>query len=249
MIALFESGNSRLHFAWWNGTTIKDPVNMSYPESELSLKSIIENLLGEIKPNKLAACSVSSRWRESLFKALNACVPGKLCVARTGFDIDIKIKYDEPETMGVDRVLAGYAAYRYVRNSCVVIDFGTAVTVDAINDDGTLMGGYIFPGMDMLSLSLSEKTGLPHVKVHEISERPGNSTETCILSGISSGFSGAVNNLVKSAASVIGYTNRILVTGGDAGKLLPYLPFEAVHKPHLVLEGLGYSVDKLPVYS
>ena len=247
-MALFDSGNSRLHFSRWDGEKVYDPVCMPYPETIDELTEVITDFFGEKPPKKVAACSVSAQWREPLFTLLDRKAPGRLVVAQTAYDTGFSVNYDNPESIGVDRVLAACAAYRLFQDSCVVIDSGTAVTVDAVDENGTLAGGYIFPGLDVLSWSLSEKTILPHVSLTGTCEEIGNSTEKCISYGILIGFSGAVAELVKHAASSVNCTTRIVVTGGGAEKVLSYLPFPAVHKQHLVLEGLGYAIDTLPNY-
>ncbi len=255
MIALFESGNTILHFSWWDGTAIKEPVKNPYPDSPGSLRSIVSNLLGVTKyhsatiPEKVAACSVSPKWRTPLFEAINDIVPGRLVVARTALDLGIKVSYDKPETYGIDRALAAYAAFRMFQNSCVVVDAGTAVTVDAVASDGTVIGGYIFPGSDMLADVLSSKTDLPMVSLGEVSEGIGNSTMTGITFGISMGFSAAVNQLIKNAMKIAESDNRVVITGGGAESLKQCLAFSAYHKPHMVLEALGLVAEILPKYT
>ena len=176
--ALFESGNSRLHFSWWDSGRVIDTVSMPYPETTDALEDIIGNLFSSKTPDRIAACSVSSRWREILFQAIERKAPGKLVVARTVYDTGINVVYDKPETIGVDRVLAAHAAYRFFGDTGVVIDAGTAVTIDAVAADGTILGGFIFPGPDILSRSLSEKTDLPGVSASDSCDGIGSTTES-----------------------------------------------------------------------
>ena len=249
MIALFESGNTRLHFSWWDGEVLREVVHLSYPGSIDSLKNVVSNLLGGTIPHKVAACSVSSQWREPLFDAINSIVPGKLHTARTASDLSINILYDKPETYGIDRALASYAAYNMYRNSCVVVDAGTAVTVDAIKHDGTVIGGYIFPGSTILASSLSSETDLPQVTLDEACEGIGNSTEASIRFGITMGFLAAVNSLVQKAMSTVDCDERVVITGGDAEYLRNFLNFPVLHKPYIILEALGLVAIKLPKYT
>ena len=82
------------------------------------------------------------------------------------------MKLDEGmRPLGVDRVLAAYAAYRLVNDSCIVIDAGTAVTIDAVTKDGTFAGGFIFPGKDLLSWSLAAKTDLPYISSYPLANQ------------------------------------------------------------------------------
>ena len=249
MIALCDSGNSRLHFSWWDGEKVINAKIIPYPVSKDSLMDTVHNFFEGVIPHKVAACSVSSYWRDILFKALDTYAQGRLVVVRNAYDVGIRVRYDKPETIGVDRVLAAYAAYHFFQDSCVVVDAGTAVTVDAVDQDGTFIGGYIFPGFDVLSWALSAKTSLPDVSMATACEGIGNSTETCISFGLSMGFSGAVSRLVNRAAAIVDGSRRIVVTGGGALSVLSGIPFPTKHKPYLVLEGLGYTADTLPAYS
>ena len=269
MIALFDSGSTRLHFSYWDGTALKDVINITYPDSIKLLRNIVSDLLSEIIPEKIAACSVSSKWRECLFETINNIVPGKLVVARTASDLGMKVSYDKPETYGIDRALAAYGAFHVFQNSCVVVDAGTAVTIDAIDSDGSVIGGYIFPGSEMLANVLSSNTDLPPVRpacqsctadrrtrtmeggdvsTRDVNEGIGNSTETCIMYGITMGFASAVNHLIKNAIDSVGSDNRVLITGGGAEVLKKYLTFPVKLKPDIVLETLGLMADKLPEY-
>ena len=150
MIALFDSGSSYLHFGWWDNSSVSDAVSIPYPDSPQSLPEVISGLLGDRNPECAAACSVNSQWRELLFSTIERYVPGGLYIARNAFDIELAVMYEDPSKYGIDRALAAYAAYGFFRDSCVVIDAGTAVTVDAVSQDGAVLGGYIFPGGQIL---------------------------------------------------------------------------------------------------
>jgi type III pantothenate kinase len=252
MIAVIDSGNTRLHYSahdFLESSELTDMVSVPYPESLDSLRTILSGLYdygGKIE--KIAACSVSSKWRGELFETLNEMFPGKLAVARTAEDIGVKVPYENPETYGVDRALAAFAAYRYFGDSCVVVDAGTAVTVDAVGSDGAVIGGYIFPGKAVVADALSDGTDLPSVSGAGILNGIGNSTETCIEFGISMGYRAAVRHLIESASDRAGNGSRVMLTGGNAGDLENILPFPAVMKPGIVLEGLGILADMLPKY-
>jgi len=248
MIALFDSGSTRLHFSYWDGTALKYVINITYPDSIKLLRNIVSDLLSKNIPEKVAACSVSSKWREPLFESINDIVPGKLVVAQTASDLGVRVSYDKPETYGIDRALAAYGAFYVFRKSCVVVDAGTAVTIDAIDSDGTVIGGYIFPGSEVLATALSSNTDLPEVSPGDTGKGIGNSTETCITFGITMGFASAVNHLIINAIESVGSDNRVLLTGGGADDLKKYLTFPVELKPDIVLEALGLVADKLPKY-
>jgi type III pantothenate kinase len=248
MIALFDSGNSRIHFSWRKNGEITEVENIEYPSLGMDLEEVLKRLFDHEIPEKIAACSVSSRWRERLFDSLESIAPGRLYIASKARDAAINVQYEKPDTIGIDRALAGHAAWNIFRDSCVVVDAGTAVTVDAVSSDGTILGGYIFPGISCLCTILSSKSSLPDVEPLLDSGGIGISTKTCLALGISSGFAGAVTRLIENACQITGSTHRIVITGGGAKNLLVTIPYQTVFRPNLVLEGLGLVLDKLPKY-
>ncbi len=130
MTALFEGGNSRLHFAWWDCGEISETRDIAYLDYPGDLSGMISTLIGYRAPECMAACSVSPVWGEPLFRTLDSIYPGIVRIARTSVDAGVKITYDRPEMYGIDRALAAAAAYHEVRGACVVVDAGTPVTVD-----------------------------------------------------------------------------------------------------------------------
>jgi len=250
MIALFDSGNTRLHFGWWDGSVLIDPVSVPYPASHELLNDFVMALFAHRKPHRAAACSVNSRWREPLFRAIYEVVKDGLFTARKASDFGLNVYYENPAAYGVDRALAAYAAYEmYYRDSCIIIDAGTAVTVDAVAQDGTVLGGYIFPGAEALIHGLSSLTDLPSVKPDFDSLGIGRTTEQCISCAAAMGLTGAITRLVAFLGEIIGTTDRVIITGGGAEAIMKQFPFRMTYRRFLVLEGLGYAFERLPKYA
>ena len=181
--------------------------------------------------------------------------PASPLAARDDFPIPIATDVAEPEKVGVDRLLAALAAYRRTGGACVIVDCGTAVTVDAVDSGGVFLGGAIFPGRDMMARALADGTAqLPHVEGGAAPESViGKSTEEAILAGLVHGTAGALDSLVAGAMMEVGLHAHVLVTGGDArvpespappGQSLPppwrspVLRRKSEIVPDLVLEGL-----------
>lgn len=127
----------------------------------------------------------------------------------------------DPETLvGVDRLLNAAAAFDAVRQACVVIDAGTAVTVDFIDGEGTFHGGAILPGAAMMMRSMHEHTAaLPDVTFARPDETIGHSTAQAMLAGVYHGLRGAVRELTEKYAEQYGAYPRVIATGGDARTL------------------------------
>jgi type III pantothenate kinase len=150
----------------------------------------------------------------------------------------IRCGYDDPSSMGVDRWLAVVAAYSQFGQACVVVDVGSAVTVDLVDNSGQHLGGYIVPGFGMMCQSLFQGTG--KVKVVPLISAdigPGISTSEAV----SHGGLLMVKAMVEQAAenlSDMGDPVQIVVTGGDAGRLIEVLSGVVSHVPELVMDGL-----------
>ena len=161
-------------------------------------------------------------------------------VAGADFPIPIRAEVDAPESVGVDRLLAALAAHRRAQGACIVVDAGTAVTVDAVSTDGAFQGGAIFPGLEMIARALAEGTALlPKVDLPSEAPLVGGNTREAIAAGLVHGVTGAVAALVEGARETVGRQAAVLLTGGDAAFLAPHLP-DAMRQvvPNLVLEGL-----------
>ena len=133
------------------------------------------------------------------------------------FDLGLKIKYVPAKTLGVDRLIAAFAAVEKYGKPCIVCDFGTATTIDAVNSGGEYLGGIIAPGMDMMRESLFTKTSvLPLIKLRKPENVIGNSTVTSIQSGIYYGYIAMVEGLIEKIIGELGEQPNVVATGGFA---------------------------------
>ena len=167
----------------------------------------------------------------------------KPLVAGDDFPIPMRTDVDEPERVGADRLLAALAAYRRTRSACIVVDCGTAITVNAVRAGGVFVGGAIFPGLAMMAEALARGTALlPAAAVPERAPPVGKNTEQAIAAGILHGAAGAVANLIIVASEVVGSDAAVFLTGGDAARLAEFLPPDCRDvTPDLVLEGLAIA--------
>lgn len=157
-------------------------------------------------------------------------------------DLPINVLTDEPEQTGVDRVLNVAAAYEQMGNSTVVVDAGTAITIDVCNDSGEFLGGAIAPGASTMLAALHEKTAkLPKVDLAVPEDAYGKNTKEAILHGVYHGIRGMVKEIVENYATALGQWPDIIATGGDA-KLL-FEGWELVHaiSPDLTLYGIALA--------
>ncbi len=157
-------------------------------------------------------------------------------------ELPIEVRTQNPSRTGIDRILNIAAAYEQMGKACVVVDAGTAVTVDCCNDQGEFLGGAIAPGLEMMLDALHEKTvGLPRVSFEVPGGGFGDSTESAISRGVYHAIRGLVKEAVESYAVQLGSWPEIIATGGDAEKL--FQGWELIHAiaPDLGLYGIALA--------
>jgi type III pantothenate kinase len=139
---------------------------------------------------------------------------------RTGMPIRI----DNPREVGADRLVNAVAAYDRFRSTCVVVDFGTAITYDAVSAVGEYLGGIITPGAEISIDALYERAAkLPKVELAEPRALIGKSTVDAIRSGIVYGFAGQVEGIVRRLRGELGEDLTVIATGGLAHALVPFI--------------------------
>jgi len=159
-------------------------------------------------------------------------------------DLPIAVDVQNPERVGMDRLVAAVAVnqLRNPGSPAVIVDAGTAITVDLVNPAGHFLGGAILPGLRLISQALASKTDqLPRVDWNfqgSVPEPLGTSTETAIRSGLFWGSVGAIRELVARIGATASGSPQVYLTGGDAEKLASYISDDAVYVKDLVLRGI-----------
>lgn len=150
----------------------------------------------------------------------------------------VRVVYQEPERLGVDRWLSLIAAHRLVSEPVLVVDAGTAVTFDLMLADGQHLGGLILPGVEMMRASLLAGTRIASVEFENPVMPWGTDTATAIAAGSLQAISALCSRLYDQLVMASASTPRILLTGGDAQRLLPTMDRSCEWFPNLVLRGL-----------
>ncbi len=153
--------------------------------------------------------------------------------------------YKEPSRLGVDRWLALVAAWNDVRSSVLVIDAGTALTVDVANDRGLHMGGYIAPGLETMRESLAtdtENVRVAFLQDCESIREFGTNTRDAVQGGLLSMVVAWMSRCRALAESICGKAPKVFLTGGDSTRLARWLDFPCEIQADLVLDGLAIAL-------
>lgn len=162
------------------------------------------------------------------------------------FDIGLKNLYATPETLGIDRFITAFAAAEKYGAPCLACGFGTATTIDFVNQNKEFIGGIIAPGMQTLTDSLFQKTAkLPQVEIKKPASVFGDTTVSAIQAGIFYGYIGLVENILRRMIEESGEQPKIIATGGFAKLIAENCDLIETVDENLMLEGLRKIYEKI----
>lgn len=203
--------------------------------------SLIASIEDIIKGSEVDITAISSvvGYDEELVAYLNT-ISKRVIILNSETELPVTIAYKTPPSLGADRIAAAVAvAIRYPGEKCLIFDFGTAITIDFLSEDGILKGGNISPGMNMRFKALNKFT-----KKLPLCEKPvsvkdiGDTTRGAIEAGVVLGIMFEVEGYLQKYQD-----HKVIFSGGDALYFAEKLknPIFAVF--NLVLIGLSYIAD------
>lgn len=264
---VIDVGNSRIKFV-----LLKSELPLSaaqeLPLVEHALSIVVEEPLpwdqiaGWLEQQETECLSsVAGSNPQGIARVLNnwpqTILPAPLEVLNTA-DFPLKITVDEPRKVGIDRLFNAVAANRLKTESqaAIIVDTGTATTVDVVSPDGSFTGGAILPGFELSAKSLHDYTALlPLIPVEDLRQTEpvvlGKNTTDAIRSGLFWGQLGAVRELIAQHTQQIlseannGKAPLVLLTGGGSALLAPHLDHSVHFEPLLSLQGLALVAQQI----
>lgn len=251
--AVVDIGNSRIKFCRVVNGKLELPVR-GLPAGDLASWERLATDWGQAGDRIWAVASTDPDrlrqfvgWAESRHE--------KVIVVDSARKVPIGMSVDQPDRVGIDRVLNVFAAKSVGREGepAVVVDAGSAVTVDLLHQEGSFAGGVIFPGLRLMALALREYTAaLPLVDATAAVPPgpPGTNTDAAIKLGLLYAVAGGVDAVVREMASRCTTAPRLVLTGGDmtpqlAGLMQSRHQFRSEIRPALTLEGILRAAEYL----
>ncbi len=252
MLLAIDIGNTTIALGVFEGKTLvkewraRSEREKTADEYGILLLNLLR--LSGLEPSAVAGVVVSSVVPPltPAFQELSQRLFGrKALVVGPGLKTGMPLLYENPGEVGADRVVASIAAYEKYGGPCIVVDFGTATTFDAVTAKGEYLGGAIAPGIGISAEALYLRTAkLPRIEVVKPKRAIGKTTVASMQSGIYFGYVGLVNHLIEEISGELGGRAAIVVTGGFGGALGPEIRGEHHFEPHLVLDGLRIIYDR-----
>ncbi|MGN0771336.1 MAG: type III pantothenate kinase [Christensenellales bacterium] len=223
MILVIDIGNTNIKLGVYNGNRLIASwrLSVSIPRTSDEIGIYIKNLFEENGLSKddfegIIMSSVQPSLNYTFERACEYYVGKKPMIVGPGTKTGLNIKYSNPQEVGADRIVNSVAAHRIYGGPCIVIDFGTATTFNAITAKGEFLGGCIAPGIKTSLNSLVDSTAkLPTVELVKPSSVIGKSTVGNMQSGIVYGFIGLVKNIVAAIKKEMNAPDaKVIATGG-----------------------------------
>ena len=164
-----------------------------------------------------------------------------------GVKTGVRIHYDDPRSVGPDRIANAVAVNQIYGGPACVVDFGTATTFDAVSSEGDYLGGAIAPGIGIAMDALFQRTArLPRIDLARPPDAIGHSTIHSIQSGLVFGYVGLIEGIVARFKSELGPDTKVIGTGGLVETILRETDVIQIQAPWLTLDGLRliYEMNK-----
>ena len=242
MDLLLDIGNARIKWAvqdadGWNigeplvrkGRAFKDVARHAWGGLEVPGRVIVSNVAGE-EYEKSVRTWIKRRWKYApeFLRAQDAAC-------------GVTNAYKKPERLGADRWASLIAAHADHPGPSIIIDCGTAITIDALAADGAHLGGLIVPGLDLMASALTGNAA--GIKLEETESRDvsllGSSTESAVSGGVLYMAVALADRIYQDLQPELGASTNLLITGGDATRIMPLLSHRPKHDANLVLKGLS----------
>jgi type III pantothenate kinase len=241
MILLFDIGNTHTHVGLADDRRVLK--QMDIPTREWfggDAKACVAKFAGTKKITGTVLCSVVPRATPFVKKFVWTAWKLEALELNSASVCGVGIDYPKPDSIGPDRLANAVAAKFRFGAPVVVVDFGTAVTFDVVDAGGNYVGGIIAPGLAAMTDYLHEKTALlPKIKIREVKNVVGKSTEHAMLVGAVHGYRGLIRGLLAELRLELKAKNLpVIATGGYAKLIASKLPEISAVKQDLTLEGL-----------
>ncbi len=166
-------------------------------------------------------------------------------VVGPGLKTGLNIHMDVPSQVGSDRIVIAVAALAEYSAPLILMDLGTATTIEVVEPDNVYLGGIIFPGVRVSLDALTSRTSqLPGISLDKPKQVIGKNTVDCMRSGMMYGTAAMLDGLVDRIEEELGHTSTIIATGGLAQFITPLCKHNIILEKNLLLKGLNILYKK-----
>ena len=246
MILTLDMGNSNIVVGGIdeNKLYFEERITTDHRKTSLEYAIMLKNIL-EI--NKVKRSDIEGAIMSSVVPPLNAPLSSavkkitgkKPMLVGSGMKTGINIKVDNPKSVGGDRIVAAVAAVAQFEGPIIVIDMGTATTLDVLDKGGGYIGGVILPGVKVsLNALVGNTAQLPQINLDTPKRVIGKNTVECMQNGIMFGNASMIDGLIDRVEEELGEKCTLVATGGMSRFITPLCRHKITYIPDLLLRGL-----------
>ncbi len=235
-----DSGNTRLKWGLHDGFSWLIQGDVAQDRSML----LQEEWQDLPKPLCVMVSNVANtKTKAALSESLSCWQVKPKWITSLAYQCGVRNYYANPSLLGSDRWAALIAAWGLQREGCLVVDVGTAMTMDTLSDKGEFLGGIIVPGLNLMKNMLATNTSSLQLQEGEFHDYPDNTTDA-IHSGAIQAMVGAVERMTALLTATLGHVPKCIISGGGSQQLQSQLSMNANVVDNLVLEGLVLIADE-----
>jgi type III pantothenate kinase len=246
MLLTIDIGNTNITLGLYDGNVLGSRWRLATAydhmpdEYGLQLLGLLENSGHEVKElTGICLASVVPPLTSKIIEACRRYLAIEPLVVDAGIKTGVRVRYEDPRTVGADRIADAVAVVHLYTTPACVVDFGTATTFDAIAENGDYLGGAIAPGINIAADALFQRTAkLPRVDIQKPPSVIGRNTVHSIQSGLLYGYVGVVEGMVERFRQELGPKMKVIATGGLADIVANETDVIQVVAPWLTLDGL-----------
>ncbi len=249
-----DIGNTNICFGPYEGETLRGFWRISTDRHRTSdeYRPLLRELLADagLATDALSMAVISSVVPPVLTQILRSLAFWKIpsLTLTADMDLGVPVTYSPVTSVGADRLANAIAVRARYGCPAVIVDVGTATTLDAVDSTGAYIGGAIAPGLDAGMEGLFEQTyQLPRVQLEAPRSAIGKTTVDSIRSGTVLGWAGLIDGLVERFQEELGGEAVVIATGGVAGLVAPHTKHLRIVNEELTLEGLRLAYETVKV--
>lgn len=252
-----DIGNTNLKLAFFRDDTEQPLVGFSLAEDGVQERlsrqladywdhiPLVQSAAEPIKDGVIVVSSVNPDWTERVRSLCLDELGEKIKVIGKDIPLPIETSVDNAFEVGTDRLIAAAAAFSVVESAVVVADFGTAVTIDLVDESGVFLGGTVSPGFEMALEAMHEHTAkLPQVEMQKPAGVYGANTAEAMRAGVYWAAVGLLETLCRKYAEQLGRWPHVILTGGAAALFKDDCDFVDSYVPNLAVRGIMIAYKK-----
>ena len=252
MILALDIGNTHIVLGCMEGRRIRYLCRMATnrlttgAEYAVTISRLLE--FGHIAPDAFDGAIISSvvpQVTRSLSEAVKMLTGVEPMVVGPGLKTGLKIHMDNPAQVGSDRIVIAVAALAEYKPPLILMDLGTATTLEVVGEDNSYLGGCIIPGVRISLDALTSRTAqLPGIRLEQPKRVIGKNTVDCMRSGIMYGTAAMIDGMLDRIEGELGTSATVVATGGIAQFIIPLCHREIKLEKDLMLKGLNLIYQK-----